>query len=391
MKIPSPSSEIKVASRVICLAIASQFWGCAGPVAQAPFPARNDTVEAGDLLGPFDGRAVDAANGKPLSDAVVFASWGFEVGRGLTAPAGAATVTTLTDSDGRYEIPRLAKLPGGRTRVERFTLIVYKRGYVAYRSDRRFDDLSPRHDFSQRLNTAKLDPAPAGLSHVKHVRFAGGGAPLKRAMAGEIVEAYLELAGGGKAPTAPEGPPLDISSLLSIDELRAATGYTGSFTIEKLADFPSTPIYDSRHFNAADKPESYDAAIRVWKPGSEAELDARWTQLLHDVPHAEVRDEVGEHSIRGFDEVEDKQTKNRYRIYAAATIDKQKGVVVELTCGVDLCRDADQTVSLLKRVLARTDRLGASVEEKPAEEEAPKKPEPAQEKPFQLRRPEMHR
>src|SRR5258708_1687124 len=125
MKIPSPSSEIKVGSLTIIIVLGAFWAGCAGAIAQAPFPARNDTVEPGDLTGPFDGRVGDAATGKPRSGAVVFASWGYEVGRGLTAPAGAATVSTETDSDGRYEIPRLAKLPGGRTRVARFTLIVY--------------------------------------------------------------------------------------------------------------------------------------------------------------------------------------------------------------------------------------------------------------------------
>lgn len=384
MKIPSPSSEIKVASLVLCTLL-PLFAGCAGAIAQAPFPARNDTVEPGDLLGPYDGRVVDVANGKPLSGAVVFASWGFEVGKGLTAPAGAATVATETDSDGRYEIPKLAKLPGHRTRVERFTLIVYKRGYVAYRSDRRFDDGAVRHDFSQHLNVAKLDPAPSNLSHVKHVRFAGGGGALKRAMAGEIVEASLELGGGGTRTTAPEGPPLDASPLLSIDELRAVTGYSGEFTIDKLTDFPTTPTYDSRHFRAAGKPESFDAAIRVWKPGSDGLLVERWKQLMKEVPHAEPKSELGDSSLRGFDG----------RILAAATIDKAKGVVIELTCGVDLCRDAEQTVQLLKRILGRADKLSATpAEEKPApaEEETPPAPKKEEEeKPFQLKPPEMKR
>jgi hypothetical protein len=382
MKIPSPSSEIKVASLAAAVSFFTFLGGCAGAIAAAPFPARNDTVEPGDLLGPYDGRVVDAANGKPLSGAVVFASWGFEVGKGLTAPAGASSVSTETDSDGRYEIPKLAKLPGHRTRVERFTLIVYKRGYVAYRSDRRFDDGAVRHDFSQQLNVARLDPAPSSLSHVKHVRFTGGGGALKRAMAGEIVEASLEL-GGGTRTSEPEGPPLDASPLLSMDELRAVTGYSGEFTIDKLTDFPSTPSYDSRHFRASGKPESFDAAIRVWKPGNEALLVQRWQQLLKEVPHAEPKTELGDSSLRGFDG----------RILAAATIDRSKGVVIELTCGVDLCRDGEQTVQLLKRILGRADKLGASEKTAtPVEEEAPApKKEEQPDKPFQLKQPEMKR
>src|SRR3954470_17533607 len=108
MKIPSPSRQIKL-THVLALLTILVGWGCAGAVAQAPFSARNDTVEPGDLLGPFDGRVVDAQSGKPVAGALVYASWGFEVGRGLTAPAGSANATAETDSDGRYVIPSLAK------------------------------------------------------------------------------------------------------------------------------------------------------------------------------------------------------------------------------------------------------------------------------------------
>jgi hypothetical protein len=385
MKIPSPSSKINLLWGFL---LSTFLAGCAGPVATAPFPARNDTSYPGDLLGAFDGRVVDAASGKPLPSAVVFASWGFETGRGLTAPAGAASVSTETDSDGRYEIPRLQHLPGGRTRVTSFTLIIYKRGYVVWRSDRRFEDLAPRHDFSQHLNVARLDRVPANLSHVEHVRFAGGGGVLRRAMAGELVEASLELSGGGAGISrgaAPEGPLLDAGPLLSLDELRAATGYAGEFTLEKLGDLPTTATYDSRHFRASGKPESFDAAIRVWKLPQASQLDARYQQLLREVPHAEPRDELGDRSLRGFDG----------KILAAATEDRARGVVIELTCGVDLCRDVEQAVALLKRVLPRADRLGQPAQEAPPEA-APEAPAPTEkekpreeENPFRLKPPEL--
>ena len=42
----------------------------------------------------------------------------------------------VTGADGRYKIPALDDLPtGGSTRVRRFTLIVYHRGHVGWRSD----------------------------------------------------------------------------------------------------------------------------------------------------------------------------------------------------------------------------------------------------------------
>jgi hypothetical protein len=396
MKISSLRHEIKMASRAAMLAAASalQLSACAAPVREAPFSARPDTVEAGELAGPFDGQVVDAATGKPISGALVFASWGLEVGRGLSAPAGAVSVTASTDSDGRYTIARLNQWPGRRTRVERFTLIVYRAGYIAYRSDRRFEDLGERHDFAQRGNRVRLDRFPSGTSHVRHVRFIGGGAPVRSALGGEVIQASLELAAGpaGEAPVS-TGVLLDATGLLSEDELRAVTGYAGPFAVERLGDLPQSSSYDSKHFRATDKPESFDAAIRVWKLSGAQAAEARYQALAAEVPSAEVRDEVGDRSLRGHDG----------KIIAAATLDRAGGLVVELTCGVDLCRDEAQTVGLLRRVLARAQRGPTEAAEPksageptrqeatPKQAEPPKEEPPPEDKPFQLRPPEMRR
>jgi hypothetical protein len=364
--------------------------GCAPVIAEAPFPARPDTVEPGDLAGPFEGRVLDAATGHPLAGALVFGSWGLEVGDGLSAPAGAVTTTVETDSDGRYQVDRLRSWPGRRTRVTRFTLVIYKRSYVGYRSDRRFDDLGARHDFAQTGNVVKLDRFPEGLSHVRHVRFLGGGGPLRAALSGEYVQASLELSGKTSVleSAQPGTAPLDASGLLTADELKAVTGYPGSFAIERLGDLPQSASYDSKHFRAEGKPESYDAAVRVWKLTPPAALE-RWALLLKEVPHAAAGKEAGDATLTGFDG----------KILAAAVIEKQKGLVVELTCGVDLCRDTTQAIALLKRVLARAERLEAPAAKKPepaaepekGEKAEPEKNEPEEDKPFQLKPPELHR
>ena len=83
-------------------------------VVQAPFPARADTVMPGDLLGPFDGKAVDAVSGKPIAGAIVQVSWSFETGRGLTAPAGGSVQTVATDNEGKYEVENSAFFIHGR-------------------------------------------------------------------------------------------------------------------------------------------------------------------------------------------------------------------------------------------------------------------------------------
>ncbi|MDB4969599.1 MAG: hypothetical protein JWN44_5288 [Myxococcales bacterium] len=391
--------------------------GCAPMVAQAPFPARADTVVPGDLLGPFDGQVVDAVSGKPVAGAIVQASWSFETGRGLTAPAGGHVQTVATDGEGKYEIDRLSDLPSARSRVNGVAVVIYQRGYVAYRSDRLFDNAlggaRSRHDFSQRNNVAKMERWSGAYSHVKHVRFVGGTSTLRRALGSEVVEASLELTSGrvAAAPAGePEGTaPLDASGLLSIDELRAVTGYIGPFAIEKLGDLPTTGSYDSRHFKATGRAESYDAALRVWRTSPTA-AEARYAKLLAEVPHAEAKDEMADRSLRGRDG----------RIIAVAALDRAHGVVIELTCGLDQCRDANQAAALLRRVMSRADRLGSpgiktteepategapeespkspstpnspsSVEPKAAEPDTTPPPAPSEDKPFQLKRPEMKR
>src|SRR4051794_34162360 len=185
MSIPSPRIAIKPTT--LLLILGGAMWaGCAPAIAQAPFSARPDTVMPGDLLGEFDGQVLDAQSGKPVTGAIVQASWAFETGRGLTAPAGGAVVTVATDADGRYLIERLGDLPSSRARIVGVTLVVYERGYVAYRSDRVFDNgaggARARTDFSQHNNLVKLDRWSGALSHVKHVRFVGGSGPLKHAL-----------------------------------------------------------------------------------------------------------------------------------------------------------------------------------------------------------------
>ena len=352
MKLSSQPIQIKRTALLLIVAPFVAASGCAPVVARAPFAARPDTVEAGDLLGPFSGQVVDVVSGKPVAGALVQASWSFEVGRGLTAPAGAQVTTITTDSDGRYVVPRLPEVPSASARVASFTLIVYKRGYIAYRSDRVFDSDRPRWNFFQSRNVIQLERMTPLVSRVKHVRFIGGTGELKRALGSEVVEASLELTEGApRARTAaqPSGPPLDVSVLLSVDELRAVTGFGGGFTIEKLGDYPTSESYDSRHFKATNRPETYDAAIRVWKlPPTAAE--ARYLKLMTEIPHAEEKNEMGDRSLRGYDG----------RIVAVAVEDRARGVVIELTCGLDQCRDADQAVALLRRVLARDDKLGTT-------------------------------
>src|SRR6188474_254851 len=132
--------------------------GCGPMIQSAPFPVRPDSVRPADLLGPYDGIVVDADSDRPIAGATVAASWAFERGIGLRAPAGAHEFVTETGADGRYVVPKLEDLPSGASmRVRRFTLIVYHRGHVAWRSDRLFPGREARRDFSQRGSRVRLE------------------------------------------------------------------------------------------------------------------------------------------------------------------------------------------------------------------------------------------
>ena len=78
---------------------------------------------------------------------------------------------------------------------------------MGYRSDLRFEDRSPRHNFVQRGNVVRLDRFPANESHVRHLVFLGSGAALRRRRA-EIIAASLELQDAAPKLAAEESAPV---------------------------------------------------------------------------------------------------------------------------------------------------------------------------------------
>jgi hypothetical protein len=340
--------------------------GCAPIVDRAAFPDRPDSLRPGDLLGPFDGLVLDSETERPVGGATVAASWAFERGIGLVGPLGSHEVVVETGADGRYRIPTLGDLPsGGSTRVRRFTLIVYHRGHVGWRSDRRFPDGGARHDFSQRGNRVRLEKWQPAFSHLKHLVFLGGGDAIRTATAWEVQPASLELegaapgspaAGGGGQAAGPK--PLDASPLLSEEEVRGVTGYPGKFEVGKLADLPSTEFYDSRHFKAGGKPESYDVALRVWRLGT-AGAEAQYRKLLTQLPGAKTADEIGDASLRA----------KTADVTGVAFLLRDRGAVVSVTCGIAQCPDPEMVLRLAKLVESHLSELPALPTTEPKAEE----------------------
>ena len=349
-----------VTAALLVLAIA----GChRQSVRVAPFRSRPDAVTAGDLRGPFRGRAIDASTGEPVAGALVYATWTLQRGYGMQEPAGFREAITSTDAGGHYAIPRLRGAPRG-TRITDFYLVIYKRGYVAYRSNRRFSDFGPRRDFAQTQNRAELERWRGDLSHVRHLRFIGGGAAVRALTAWEESEAVAELSGdrdssASGAELAPRWPSgsggVVAAQVLREPEIARVTGFEGSFETGPLNDEPDTKSYSSQHFRAAGQPESFDVAVRVWKL-SESDADQRYSDLLESLPGVEEADEIADRSLRA----------SEGSIYGAGFVDRSRGVVVLLTCGVGQCKSPELAVELARVVHQNIRTLRpTAAEEKP--------------------------
>ena len=332
--------------------------GCGPMIDKASFPVRPDSVRPADLLGPYDGQVVDVDSDRPIAGALVAGYWAFERGIGFHAPAGAREVVVETGADGRYTIPALTDLPeGASARVRRFTLIVYHRGHVAWRSDRLFPGRERRRDFTQRGARVRLERWQSQYAHGEHAVFIGGGPRVQKAAAWELQAAALELDGEHVAfrpqpETAPTPAPatttvpLDVSHLLSDDEIRGVTGYVGKFEDGKLTDLPTTEFYDSRHFKAVGKPESFDVGLRVWRLGPAA-AEVQYGKLMKALPDARTTDEVGDASFRA----------KSGGIAGLVYLVRERGVVVSMTCGASQSPEPGQLAKLAKLVESRLPEL----------------------------------
>lgn len=321
-----------------------------GNVRTAPFRVRPDSADAGSMRGPFNGRVVDVTTHAPIAGALVYAAWTLERGSALAEPAGAREFVGSTDAGGNYRVPTLGAIPTG-SRVTEFSLLVYKRGYVAYRSDRRFADLGPRMDFAQEDNQILLERWRNELSHARHLRFVGGGTAVSALTQWELADASAELE--GKRPSSDdirpgrgEGPYVVAAQLLTDVDIKARTKYDGQFETGPLSDEPDTATYSSQHFKALGRPETWDVAIRVWRldPGKAQE---RYDELMTQLPGVSEKDEVASRSFQA----------SEGDIRGVGFLDGQRGVVVLITCGVSQCASVDDAVFLEQIVYAKLKAL----------------------------------
>jgi len=324
---------------LLVLSIAS---ACAeSGVRTAPFRIRPDAAEPGSLQGPFSGRVVDTTTKAPVAGALVYGAWTLERGTAIAEPAGAKEFVGSTDAAGYYKVPTLGSLPRG-VRVTEFTLLVYKRGYVAYRSDRRFTDLGMRMDFAQHANQVLLERWKNELSHARHLRFVGSGTAVAALTSWELSDASAELDGkraGGDdlRPGRGEGTYIVAAQLLGEADIKKRTKYDGAFETGPLQDEPDTASYSSQHFKALGRPETWDIAIRMWKlePGKAQE---RYEELLTQLPGIVEKDDVASRSFAATEG----------EIKGIGFLDAPRGIVILITCGASQCTSIDDALAMAK-------------------------------------------
>jgi hypothetical protein len=335
----------------LALTAGSALTACTtSAVRTAPFRVRPDAAEAGALAGPFDGRVVDATTKAPIAGALIYGAWAFERGTGLAEPAGAKEFVGSTDAAGNYRVPALGPLSRG-VRVTEFTLLVYKRGFIAYRSDRRFADLGPRMDFAQHGNQILLERWRTELSHSRHLRFVGSGTAVAALTTWELADASAELDGKRQQgedlrPGRGEGQYVVAAQLLTEADIKKRTRYDGTFETGPLADEPDTATYSSQHFKALGRPESWDIALRMWRLDP-AKAQDRYEELLSQLPNTTEKDEV---ATRSF-------TASEGEIRGYGFLDAPRGIVLFINCGSNQCTGPDDAAALAKITFDRMKQL----------------------------------
>jgi len=344
----------KLAHRLAILVVTGAALGASAcvdsAVRTAPYRVRPDAADPGSLTGPFTGRVLDATTHAPVAGALVYGAWTLERGTGLTEPAGSREFVGSTDASGAYRVPELGELPRG-VRVTEFTLLVYKRGYVAYRSDRRFSDLGPRMDFAQHGNQVLLERWRADLSHARHLRFVGSGTAVAALTQWELADASAELdgkrpAGDDLRPGRGEGRYVVAAQLLTEADIKARTRYDGAFETGPLSDEPDTATYSSQHFKALGRPETWDVAIRLWRLDP-AKAQERYEELLTTLPGVVERDDLANRSFTATEE----------DIRGVGFLDAPRGLVVLLTCGTNQCASMEDAQALAGTAYVRLKSL----------------------------------
>jgi hypothetical protein len=114
------------------------------------------------------GTVIDAETEKPIEGAVVLVNWTITKGvPGLTYGEDYKTVEAITDKEGKFRVFGVLN-----PFVNPPTIVVYKKGYVAWRNDFIFPDYKKREDFQWTSKQVfRMEHFKKIYSHYKHIFF----------------------------------------------------------------------------------------------------------------------------------------------------------------------------------------------------------------------------
>jgi hypothetical protein len=342
---------------MVWVALVGVLTGCSPTIREPNFVGARDRVTDVTLLGPFDGQVLDDNTSEPIQGASVVAIWSYDQGDGLLGPAGSEVIEVKTDQAGRYRIPEAPlKIRGAHVRLVSFELVVYKRGYVGYRSNAVFEG-GARSDFALRQNRVKLRKWRETDSHAQHLLFLEAPPTVEQLAKWERRSANLDLyreqvglpSEGIELPSeVPEGKiqVLDASEALPPREVRRRTNYTDAFDVKELGDLSRTHFYHGVHLQARGRDESWDVAYRVWKdpPGG---LDGVQETFEATLPGIEASPEITDETW--LYDAED--------VRAVAFLDRERKIGVLLTCGGSQCVDIESVIILAKFLYDHLDEV----------------------------------
>jgi hypothetical protein len=183
--------------------------------------------------GGITGKVVDADNGKPIEGAVVLVEWNITQGLGLSYTARYKTFETVTNENGWFTLPGVlnpfVNPPG---------LVIYKRGYVAWREYATFPDLKERKAFKWKSGSVfRLERFARGYLHDRHTSFISSGI-------------------GSQGTSSKLSKAIHWEELLATKERRLSKKKRDSLAPEEKSLFVSSPEYD--------KPETARHRKEVW-------------------------------------------------------------------------------------------------------------------------------
>ena len=147
------------------------------------------------------GTVVDAETGEPIEGAVVLVEWSAQTGiPGFTYWDRYKVIETVTEKDGKLYVSSPLLRFG-----KRLVLVIYKKGYIAWRNDYTFPDYVRREKFKWGRNKVfRLEHFTKKHSHSRHLGFIrtalslNASSKLDRAFSWEVVFANKERDLAGK-------------------------------------------------------------------------------------------------------------------------------------------------------------------------------------------------